>query len=183
MDYIEKEDFSNNLREYLKLLIPKEYASSIFTINLESLLKKGLKSIIVDLDDTLIPRREYKIPFSVYSWIEKVKECGFNICIVSNGSSSKRVEYIANSLNVKGFHFSLKPLPFILKKAISFLNTTPSKTVIIGDQILTDILGGNLLNAYTILVKPVAKETSILRLPLRFIEEKLIKLLKLEIDS
>lgn len=165
------------------LLRPKEYTSSVFTIDINSLYKKGIRGFIVDLDDTLIPRPEYRIPFSIYSWIEKVKEHGIKICIVSNGGGAKRVEYISDSLNIKGFSLSCKPLPFVFKKALSHINTVPGQTAVIGDQIITDVVGGNLIGAYTILVKPVSKEVSLMRMPMRFIEEGLLKFLKLEIDS
>ncbi len=165
------------------LLRPKEYDSSVFTIDIGGLYKKGIRGFIVDLDDTLIPRPEYRIPFSIYSWVEKVKEHGIKICIVSNGGSAKRVEYISESLNVKGFSLSFKPLPFALKKALTHLGTSPANTAVIGDQIITDVVGGNLIGAYTILVKPISKEVSPIRLPMRFIEDSLLKFLKLEIDS
>jgi len=183
MEYTDFDDSKEKRREYLKLLLPKEYASSIFTINIDRLFKNGIRGIIIDLDDTLLPRGVYKIPFAVYSWIEKVKEYGIKICLVSNGSSSKRIEYVSNSLGIKGFAFSLKPLPFALKKAMAYLKTSPEQTAIIGDQILTDILGGNLVKAHTILVKPVAEEVSLVRMPMRFVENFLINFLKLEIDS
>lgn len=165
------------------LLRPREYASSVFTIDIEGLYKKGIRGFIVDLDDTLIPRPEYRIPFSIYSWVEKVKEHGIKICIVSNGGSTRRVEYISESLNIKGFSLSFKPLPFAFKKALLHLGTSPGQTAVIGDQIITDVIGGNLIGAYTILVKPVSKEVSFVRMPMRFIEEGLLKFLNLEIDS
>ena len=165
------------------LLRPRQYASSVFTINIDGLYKKGIRGFIVDLDDTLIPRPEYRIPFSIYSWVEKVKEHGIKICIVSNGGGTKRVEYISDSLNVKGFSLSCKPLPFAFKRALSYLSTSPAQTAVIGDQIITDVVGGNLIGAYTILVKPVSKEVSLIRMPMRFIEERLLKFLNLEIDS
>lgn len=165
------------------LLRPKEFASSVFTIDIEGLYKKGIRGFIVDLDDTLIPRPEYRIPFSIYSWVEKVKERGIKVCIVSNGGGAKRVEYISDSLNVKGFSLSFKPLPFAFKKALAHLGTSPAQTVVIGDQIITDVVGGNLIGAYTILVKPVSKEVSLIRMPMRFVEEGLLKFLNLEIDS
>ena len=165
------------------LLRPKEYNSSIFTIDINALYKKGIRGFIVDLDDTLLPRPEYRIPFSVYSWVEKVKEHGIKICIVSNGGSAKRVEYISESLNLKGFSLSFKPLPFTLRKAIAHLGVSPAETAVIGDQIITDVIGGNIIGAYTILVKPISNEVSPIRMPMRFVEDSLLKLLRLEIDS
>jgi uncharacterized protein len=169
--------------ENFGFLRPKEYASSVFTIDIDRLYRMGIRGIIVDLDDTLIPRPEYRVPFSIYSWVEKVKERGMNICIVSNGGSSKRVEYISDSLNIKGFSLSFKPLPFAFNKALSHLGTQPGQTAVIGDQIITDVVGGNMIGAYTILVKPVSREVSLVRLPMRYIEEGLLKFLNLEIDS
>ncbi len=175
--------YADDNRENFGMLRPREYASSVFTMDIDRLYRQGIRGFIVDLDDTLIPRHEYKIPFSIYSWVEKVKERGIKICIVSNGGSSKRVEYISESLNIRGFSLSFKPLPFAFKKALSHLGTSPDRTAVIGDQIITDILGGNLIGAYTILVKPVSKEVSLLRMPMRYLEDGLLKMLSLEIDS
>ncbi|MFA5103621.1 MAG: hypothetical protein WC527_00350 [Candidatus Margulisiibacteriota bacterium] len=109
------------------LLRPKEYTSSVFTIDINSLYKKGIRGFIVDLDDTLIPRPEYRIPFSIYSWIEKVKEHGIKICIVSNGGGAKRVEYISDSLNIKAFLFPANRCLLSLKKPFRTLTPFPAK--------------------------------------------------------
>lgn len=162
---------------------PKEYVSSIFTIDIDDLVKKGIKALIVDIDDTIMPRSEYKIPFAVYSWVEKVKEKGLKIFLVSNGSRVPRTDYISKSLGINGMALSFKPLPFAFKKAMNAMDAAPEETAVIGDQILTDVIGGNLLGAYTILVKPVAKEVSMIRMPMRFLEDSIINSLDLEINS
>jgi len=167
MEFIEK---------YLK---PKEYLDSVLDIKIEKLKSLGIKAIIADIDDTLLPRLEFRVPLVTYNWIEKVKESGLKIYLATNGTRVKRLERIKESLEINGTAFAFKPLPFAFKGAISSLGVKPNQIAVIGDQILTDIIGGNILEMYTILVKPLSPETSLIRIPFRLFENLLIKLLKL----
>ncbi len=161
---------------------PKEYVLSIRDIDLDRLNFRGIKALIIDLDDTLIPRRDIAIPISTYSWIEKAKET-FKIYLASNGARLPRVKHILNELNIEGNALSFKPLPFAFTHASSVLKTDPAEIAVIGDQLITDILGGNIMGMYTILVRPLTAENAPFRIPLRAAEEILMKLLDIKISS
>jgi HAD superfamily phosphatase (TIGR01668 family) len=160
-------------------LIPKEYVNSIQNIDLYSLKSKGIKGLVVDLDDTLLPRVEFRIPLTTYQWVEKSKELGFKISLVSNGSRIKRLKRITESLNIEGTALAFKPLPYAFNQVISKMGFEPDRIAVIGDQILTDVIGGNLRGMYTILVKPLSPEASLIRMPFRIFESYLVKLLGL----
>ena len=88
------------------------------------------------------------------NWIESVKKKGFKVCIVSN-ASQKRVERFNESLKLNAIHRASKPGSKSFLKAMELMGTKPSETAVIGDQIFTDVYGGNRLNMFTILVKPI----------------------------
>lgn len=165
-----------NIKDYF---CPRAYVDSIFSIDFDELKRSGIRALIIDLDDTLIPRREYSVPVSVFNWIEAAKEKGFKIYLASNGGRLPRVNYIVRSLQIEGNALSFKPLPFAFRHAMKVLKVPAENTAVIGDQLITDVLGGNILGMFTVLVKPLSEETSLIRIPMRLLEEFLIKLLKL----
>ena len=144
-----------------EILRPKVYVNSVYNIDLKKLKKvKNIKGIIVDLDNTLIAWGKKEIDNKINDWIKEAKRLDFKLCIVSN-TNSKRVAKFAEIFEIPYSSNSIKPFnaPFI--KAIEILNTVPSETMVIGDQIFTDIWGGNRLKLLTILVTPIVKKDSI----------------------
>ncbi len=137
-----------------KLLYPKLYVAKLFDIDLAELQKKGICAILLDLDNTIVPRDQDCCPGEIVQWIKKAKKHGFKLCIVSNNSPA-RVQTLASSLAIPAVYRAVKPArrPFI--QAMKLLGVAPDQTAFIGDQIFTDVLGGNRLGLYTILVAPL----------------------------
>ena len=136
--------------------VPNQYVPSIYKINLEELKEKGMKAIIVDLDNTLVESdRRDATPFLI-EWLQQTQRLGFQVIIVSNNNET-RVSQFAIPLQIPFIHRARKPLSSSFRKAMIELNTDVSCTVMIGDQLLTDVLGGNRLGLYTILVVPISK--------------------------
>ena len=136
--------------------MPNQYVPSIYKINLEELKEKGMKAIIVDLDNTLVESdRRDATPFLI-EWLQQTQRLGFQVIIVSNNNET-RVSQFAIPLQIPFIHRARKPLSSSFRKAMIELNTDVSCTVMIGDQLLTDVLGGNRLGLYTILVVPISK--------------------------
>ncbi|MDQ0286513.1 HAD superfamily phosphatase (TIGR01668 family) [Desulfofundulus luciae] len=137
-----------------KLLYPKLYVAKLFDIDPAELQKKGIRAILLDLDNTIVPRDQDCCPDEIMQWIKKAKKHGFKLCIVSNNSPA-RVQALASSLAIPAVYRAVKPArrPFI--QAMKLLGVTPGQTAVIGDQIFTDVLGGNRLGLYTILVVPL----------------------------
>lgn len=137
---------------------PKEYLDSIYQIDFNALRKKGIKGIILDLDETLLPREMLEISPVLFSFIENLKELGFSIFLISNSSKEARVEHVGKTFNIPYMTQAFKPLPFAYETAKKKLNLLPHEIAVIGDQLFMDILGGNLARMYTILVKPMNPE-------------------------
>jgi HAD superfamily phosphatase (TIGR01668 family) len=137
-------------------LIPDLYANSIYHIDLTELKARGIKAVIVDLDNTLVESNRPDATPKLVSWLNEVRKLGFKVMIVSNNNKT-RVSQFANPLNVPYIHAARKPLSLSFLKAMKILGVSKDETVVIGDQLLTDVLGGNRVGLYTILVVPVSE--------------------------
>ena len=107
-----------------------------------------------DIDNTVTMWGSDKVHPNTLKWLEGAKAHGFRVCLLSNNRKA-RIDNISCMLDIpsaKGF----KPFGSAFRSALSLLGTSPQETAIIGDQIFTDILGGNRAGFYTILVKPLS---------------------------
>jgi len=144
-----------------EILKPKIYVNSVYNIDLKKLKKtKKMKGIIVDLDNTLVAWGQKEISQKTIDWVKEAKRLGFKICIVSN-TNSKRVAEFAKIFNIPYHSKYFKPFSIAFNNGLKILDTKKSETVVIGDQIFTDIWGGNKLKLLTILVVPIVKKDSI----------------------
>lgn len=139
----------------LRLFYPRLYVPSLFEIDSDILREAGIRGILLDLDNTIVPRDCDCVSVEVARWLLMLQKTGFCLCIVSNNGLA-RVSHLAGPLSMPAVHWAVKPLSFPFLRAMEILGTKPEETAVIGDQIFTDILGGNLLGLYTILVEPMA---------------------------
>ena len=161
----------NTLIENIKLsLRPKEIKKDIHEIDFSGLKASGISAIILDIDDTLIPREVNDIYPSVFEWIMARKEEGFRLCLTSNSRHPLRVKYIADTLKIPAMHLSFKPLPFAFWRSLQILGSKPAETAMIGDQLFMDILGANLVNIHTIFIRHNKPETFLPRQWMRDLE-------------
>ncbi|ONI46566.1 hypothetical protein AN642_02935 [Epulopiscium sp. SCG-B10WGA-EpuloA2] len=159
----------------VKIFFPNEYLESIFKINYENLRKKGIKGLIFDIDNTLVPYYIKEPTKEILKLFEDLIKKGFNIVLVSN-NSKQRVVLFNQGLKFKTFHRAKKPRSINLKKAIEHMQLQNNQVALIGDQIFTDILGGNRTGIYTILVKPVSIRDEPITKIKRGVEKLVIKL-------
>ncbi len=141
----------------LRKLYPDIYLQSIFHIDWLELRRKGFRAIIIDLDNTVTLWNSNFIDIETGDLISNLKKLGYSICILSN-NSHVRVEAVARTLGVCYVARARKPGIRSYMRCIELLNSTTNETLVIGDQIFTDILGGNRAGLYTILVKPLNKK-------------------------
>ena len=141
----------------IKSLIPDYGIKNIFELNIQSILDKGFTNIFLDLDNTLDSYKE-KLPTQrVKTFIKECKEKGITPYIVSNNNSD-RVKNYGKELEIEVFSSMNKPFKKRLNKLIKEKGIDKSKTLMIGDQIFTDVWGGNNVGLTTILVEPIVKE-------------------------
>jgi len=151
---------------------PDGFAPTLACVSLDDLWARGFRGIIVDLDNTLVGYGQEHLADVDRRWIARAQLSGFRICLVSNNFTG-RVERICAELDVPGISSALKPLPRGFLAALRHLDVPRSQTVVIGDQLFTDVLGAKILGLHAILTEPlVAKDwlgTRILRMLERFL--------------
>ncbi len=140
---------------FINFLKPSAYSKKIEDIDIKSLKEQGIKMIICDLDNTLVPHFT-KFPTKVaIEFVKEAQEADIDFLILSN-NSKKRVSFFADKLNVQHFIANAKkPFPWAMKKAIKDFGYDISEVVMIGDLIITDILAANILRIESILVYPL----------------------------
>ncbi|RYL91611.1 YqeG family HAD IIIA-type phosphatase [Sporolactobacillus sp. THM7-4] len=139
----------------LEKLLPEEHVNSILDIQPEELKKRGIKGVLTDLDNTLVAWNEAHLTPELVKWFAAFKEAGISVMILSN-NNERRVKKFSDQADIPYIYRARKPLPFAFKRAMKKMNLSKEELVVIGDQIMTDVWGGNQIGAHTILVAPVA---------------------------
>lgn len=137
------------------IFLPDIFVETVFDIDIEALKNAGVKAFIFDIDNTLAT---YAMPVAdekTADWLKELQRSGFGIFIVSN-NNRERVRIFSENLGIKYFGKALKPLDIFLRKACRIMGIRPKEAALVGDQLFTDIWGGNLLGMKTILVKPIS---------------------------
>lgn len=138
----------------LKLFLPNQQVKSTFDIEPESLQEMNIKGIIVDVDNTLVPWNVADATDEVIEWLQKMKDANIKVTIFSNNNED-RVTLFAEPLETPYVFRARKPLRRAFIKAGETMGIDRKQVAVIGDQLLTDILGGNRAGYYTILVDPI----------------------------
>ena len=136
---------------------PHRYAHSVLEVRPEELAERGIEGVILDLDNTLVRWAREELTDDILAWVESLRAAGIKFCLLSNSVLSRRVERVAQVFGCPNIRKAQKPRPDGFHRAMRAMNTTVTTTAVIGDQMFTDIIGGNRVGIYTILVKPIAK--------------------------
>lgn len=124
------------------------------------LLERGLRGVLLDLDNTLTLWKSLDIPSDIQAWVTALKEAGLRGCILSNALTKRRVQLVADPLGLPWVTRALKPFPACFRRAMKMLDTMPDTTAVVGDQLFTDIYGGKRLGLFTVLVDPISPHES-----------------------
>ena len=126
--------------------VPDKYFKSIYDINYKLLKTSGVKCLVFDIANTLMPESSTKPNKKVKDLFEDLKDMGFKIILISNNFKK----------NVESAYLSFKPFKFKYKKIIKLFDFKDTEIACIGDQLLYDILGANRMNFTSILVNPIS---------------------------
>jgi HAD superfamily phosphatase (TIGR01668 family) len=132
------------------------YVDTLLDVPLEELAAAGLRAFIFDLDNTITEWNSQALRTEVEEWFHIIREMGFKACILSN-NGEKRILQVSQRLGIPFIHRARKPMRRSFLQAVDLMGMKPSEVAVIGDQIFTDVLGGNRAGLYTILVKPLAR--------------------------
>lgn len=155
------------------ILYPNALLENVRKITIEFIKKNKLKALILDVDNTLIDY--YKnLPQETIKWAKELQGQGVKLYILSNSRKKQKVENVAKSLgNIPYIMFAKKPLKTGFVNIQKELNINAENIGVVGDQIFTDIIGGNRCKMFTILVEPVDKKDIFITAWKRPIEEKI----------
>lgn len=139
----------------MSLFKPDYYISNFQNLDFNRLKKAGIKLLCCDIDNTLVAFNDPDSNRKVHEFIEKAKSNGIDVCLLSN-AAPERAKRFSKDLGVeKVYYLSFKPLGHNFKKAMKHFGVTKKQTALIGDQLMTDMLGGHLAGVYTILTAPI----------------------------
>ena len=138
-------------------IYPKAYFNNVREIKIDFLQKHKIKALILDVDNTLIDY-DKNLSKETIRWANELEGQGVKLYILSNSNKKQKVKKVAEDLGIEYEYFAKKPLKFGFKKVQEKLQEKPEHIAVVGDQIFTDVIGGNRCNMFTILVDPIAEK-------------------------
>ncbi|CDQ18071.1 hypothetical protein SAMN05192559_102186 [Halobacillus karajensis] len=140
----------------LKNFLPDEHVPSVFDIEPEKLKDKGIKGVVTDLDNTLVAWDVPDATDEIKQWFKQMNDHGIQVTIASNNNEA-RVKLFSEPLEATFIYSAKKPLSKAFRQAQKQMKLKKDEVVVIGDQLLTDVLGGNTAGFHTILVVPIVE--------------------------
>ncbi len=156
------------------IFYPNADFKKVSDITVDFLNKNNIMALILDVDNTLIDY--YKnLSEETINWAQNLKNNGIKLYILSNSNKKLKVEDVAKKLDVPFKHFAKKPLKSGFKKVQKELQEKPENIATVGDQLFTDVIGGNRCKMFTILVEPIDRKDIWITMWKRPLEELIIK--------
>lgn len=139
---------------------PDYLEARVEDIELERWRQDGIRGVILDVDDTLTTHNSPRVTAAVLNWLKHTQQQGFACIIVSNNRYPEHIEHISRRLGIPAIARARKPRANGFRWALKELDLPPEQVVVVGDRLLTDILGGARMGMKTCLVAPVSKVLS-----------------------
>ena len=155
----------------MAIFFPGEYLDSTYVIDFDKLYNDGYRGVIFDVDNTLVPHGAPADERAIELFAH-LKELGFSCMLLSN-NKEPRVKSFNDVVQVNYMFKANKPFPENYRKAMEILGTNTENTLFVGDQIFTDVMGGNLAGIRTILVKPIHPKEEI-QIVIKRVPEKVV---------
>lgn len=156
------------------LIKPDWIINSIYHLDGQDLLDLGFKGLIVDLDNTLLAWNEYEPSERMLTWLDQMTNRGLKIFLLSNNNPSRVAKALGKS-QIPYRARALKPLGHSFRAALGHLSLPKDQVVVIGDQLVTDVIGAKRNQLKVILVKPLVNHDIIYTWLNRAIEKVLMK--------
>lgn len=128
---------------------------TVLSLTPEMLQQNGIQGIVLDVDETLVPITMAQISAELLPWVEAIRRVAPQIWLVSNNISESRIQRIAEALQVPYITGAGKPSRRKLRRAVDAMNLPAEKVAMVGDRLFTDVLAGNRLGMFTVIVKPM----------------------------
>lgn len=153
----------------MALVTPTWMVEAIYNIQPATLKRRGIQAVLTDLDNTLIAWNNPNGTPQLRDWLQAMQQAGITVMVVSN-NNHERVKKAVAGLDVPFTARALKPLTVGINRAVKTLGIDKSACIMVGDQLLTDVIAGNLAGVKTVLVQPLVQTDQWNTLPNRFIE-------------
>lgn len=138
---------------------PSLIVEDITTINLDTLREQGVRGFIFDLDNTIMAPHTGTLEARIEAWLTILQAEGFQCLVLSNNKKADYCQMAAKVLNIPVISHAAKPRRAKFREALSILGLSAPEVAMVGDRPLTDILVGQRMGAYTILVDPLIKKS------------------------
>ena len=135
--------------------IPRGVYPSVSQIDPGALARRGIRLVLADLDNTLVPYKVTEVPEEVRAWKQALEENKIQLFLLSNSRKPGRAQRFAEKLGIPYQGHSGKPKRGGYLRAMERMGCTPEETVMVGDQIFTDTLGANNAGVTPLLVEPI----------------------------
>lgn len=171
----------------LKMLTPDEAFEHYTDIPLSELAAEGIRLVLLDVDNTLVPWQSNDLTEELQSWIADGKQLGLAFCIISNTHNKQRIKWLGEQLGIGYVEGRIKPSAEMFERAMEKFGVGPAETIMVGDQLLTDVWGANRSGVRAYWVRPIANRefvgTKVNRLFERFIRSRIYSVLQEEEDD
>lgn len=136
--------------------------SSVLSLTPDIIQQYQLKGLVLDVDETLVPMKANQASDQLRQWVEQTRQVAA-LWLVSNNLSDARIGGIARSLNLPYILGAVKPSRRKLRQAVTAMNLPTAQVAMVGDRLFTDVLAGNRLGMFTILVEPIVEPGEVVR--------------------
>lgn len=142
----------------------------ILSLTPEILRRNNLKGLVLDVDETLVPMSLAEVSEDLQIWVQTLRP-SVSLWLVSNNLSQNRISRIAEALNLPYILGARKPSRRKLRQAVEAMDIPIEQVAMVGDRLFTDVLAGNRLGMFTILVEPMVDPAKVAqRYPVRTFE-------------
>jgi HAD superfamily phosphatase (TIGR01668 family) len=128
--------------------------TSLAHLPLQELVDRGIRALVLDVDRTLLPRRQATMPVQAELWLRHARE-RMSLHLLSNNPSRRRIGAVADTMGLPYTTSAGKPRRAALRKVLLDLDLPPAQVALVGDRLFTDVLVGNRMGLFTVLVKPI----------------------------
>lgn len=158
----------------MSLLEPERYFSRVTHIDVErDLLGRGLRCVLLDIDNTILRRDTHEVPRDVGVWLGSARDAGVRFCLVSNNWHAS-VHELAGRLDLPIVAKACKPLPHGVLLGMRKAGARRAETVMVGDQLITDVLAAHVAGCQAYMLQPLVEQDLPHTLMLRNLEKALL---------
>jgi len=142
----------------LRRFAPLSAHASLLDLDLEMYRSHGKRVLLLDMDNTVVPWRTHEVPDEVREFLRRAQDLGYKICAVSNTSRMDRLREICGDLGIEHVRARNKPSRRMFVQALRLFQAEPHEALMVGDQLMTDVLGANRAGIDAIWVAPMSKK-------------------------